>query len=168
MGHLEQPLWTSRFLSTKRFTRCTSHNPSSISWLPLGIVHFFAFAQRGFLGKGFSFVTCQYCETRRGLPLPFWEGVGSVTRRTLENVAFAPQSLEHVLTKVKQLKRLAASLLSCFRVDPGTWREEHALRLCCEPCQSCFDDAPSSLPMPSTTSCLDRTGSSWQHVHTAR
>ena len=55
-----------------------------------------------------------------GFPLPFGEGVGSVTRRTLENAAFAPQSLEHVIRKVKQLKRLAPSLLSCFPVDPGS------------------------------------------------
>ena len=63
-------------------------------------MHFFAFAQRVFLGKGFSFVTCQQCETRRGFPLPFWEGVGSVTRRTLENVVFAPPFSEHALRKV--------------------------------------------------------------------
>ena len=99
-----------------------------MNWLPLGIVHFFAFVQRVFLGKGVSFVNCQQCETR-GFPLPFWEGVGSVTRRTLENAACAPQSLEHVLRKVKQLEQPAPSLLSCFPVDPGTWRKEHALRL---------------------------------------
>ena len=56
---------------------------------------------------------------RRGFPLPFWEGVGSVTRRTLENAAFAPQSSEHALRKAKQLERLAPSLLSCVPVDHG-------------------------------------------------
>ena len=115
-----------------------------MSWLPLGIVHFFAFAQRVFLGKGVSFVTCQECETRRGLPLPFWEGVGSVTRRTAVRVEVAPPSSEHALRKVSS--------------SPGTWREEHALRLCCELCQSCFDDAPSSLPMPSH----ELPGSHWR------
>ena len=45
-----------------------------MSGLPLGIAHFFAFVQRVFLGKGFSFVTCYQCETR-GFTLPFWEGV---------------------------------------------------------------------------------------------
>ena len=122
-------------------------NPSSVSWLPLRIVHILAFVQRVFLGKGVSFVTCQQCETRRGFTLPFWEGVGSVTLCRAVRVALAPQSLEDVLSKMKQLKSLAPSLLSSFPVDP--WREEHALRLCCEPCQSCFDDAPPSLPMPS-------------------
>ena len=100
-----------------------------MSWLPLGIVHSFAFAQRVFLGKGVSFVTCQQCETRRGFPLPFWEGAGSVTRRTLENAACAPQSLEHVLRKVKQLKSIFAFL---FFLDQGTWLKEHSFRLCCE------------------------------------
>ena len=46
------------------------------------------------------------------------------TRRTLENAACAPESLEHVLRKVKQLKRPAPSLLSCLPVDLGTWRED--------------------------------------------
>ena len=103
-----------------------SNNLSSTSWLPLGIVHFFAFAQRVFLGKGVSFVTCQQCEIRRGFTLPFWEGAGSVRRRTSENAACAPESLEHVLRKVKQLEQPAPSLLSCFPVDPGTWWKEHA------------------------------------------
>ena len=38
--------------STNRFTRCPSVNPSSMSWLPLGIVRFFAFVHWVFLGKG--------------------------------------------------------------------------------------------------------------------
>ena len=143
------PLCTSRFPSTKRFTRCASDNPFWMSWLPLGLVRFFALVQRVFLGKRVSFVTCQQCETRRGFPLPFWEGFGSATRRTLENAAFAPQSLEHVLRKVKQLEQPDRSFLSCFPVDLGTWREEHALRLSCAPCQSCYDDAPPNLPMSS-------------------
>ena len=167
MAHLLWPLCTAGFPSTKRFTRCPSENPFWMSWLPLGIVHFLAFVQRVFLGKGLSFVTCKHCETRRRFPLSFWEGVGSGTLCRALRVELAPQSLKHVLRKMKQLEQPDPSLLSCFPVDPGTWRDEHALRLCCAPCQSCFDDASPSLPMP-PTSCLDRTGVSWEHVHTAK
>ena len=105
-----------------------------MSLLPLGRVHFFAFVQTGLPG--------QRVLLRQ---LSFWEGAGSVTRRTLENAACAPESLEHVLRKVKQLKRPAPSLLSCFPVDLGTWREEHSLRLCCAPCQRGFDGHPNEL-----------------------
>ena len=52
MGHLQWLLCTSRFPSTKRFTPRPPNNPFSMSWLPLGIVRFFAFAQRVFLGTG--------------------------------------------------------------------------------------------------------------------
>ena len=124
-----------------------------MSWLPLGIVHFLAFVERVFLGKGLSFVTCKHCETRRRFTLPFWEGVGSGTLYRAVRVELAPQSLKHVLRKMKQLEQPDLSLLSCFPVDPGTWPDEHALRLCCAPCQSCFDDASPSLPMPPPTSC---------------
>ena len=127
-----------------------------MSWLPLRFVHFFAFVQRVFLGKGVSFVTCQHCETRPGFTLPFFGGCWlrhtshSGTRRACSTV------LEHVLRKVKQLEQPAPSLLSCFPVDHGTWRKEHALRLCCAPCQSCFDDAPPILPVPSPRVALAR------------
>ena len=130
-------LCTSRFPSTKRFTRCPSDNPFSMSWLPIGIVHYFAFIQRVLspLSLGFP-SSLASIGNRLGIPLPFWEGVGSVTLCRAVHVALAPPSSEHVLRKVKQLKKLAPSLWSCFPVDSGTWREEHALRLCCERCRT--------------------------------
>ena len=136
---------------------------------PLGILRF---RPTGLPGQ-----SVQQCETRRGFTLPFWEGAGSVRRRTSENAACAPESLEHVLRKVKQLKRLAPSLLSCFlwtrarggrntnfgcAVHPAREVSMMRLQACqCHP-MNCLDRTGSTSTLRSSCSALPQvsTGSS--------
>ena len=115
-------------------------------------MRFFALVQGVFLGKRGLLRHLPAKRNPREVHADILEGVGFVTRRTLEYATFAPPCSEHVLRKVKQLKRLAALCTT------DTWRTEHALRLCCAPCQSCYDDAPPNLPMPTH----ELPGSHWR------
>ena len=133
-----------------------------MSWLPLGNVHFFAFSPNGSSWAKAS-PSSQHCETRRGFPLTFWDGVGSVTRPTAVRVEVALPSSEHALRKVNSSQERGGrnTRFGCA-VNPARVVSMMRLQACqCHP-MDCLDRTGSTSTLRSSCSALPHvpTGSS--------
>ena len=121
-----------------------------MSWLPLGIVHFFAFVQTGLPGQRDLLRHLPALRNSPWVPVAILGGcwlrhtLQSGTRRACSTV-FRTRAQKS--ETAQETRCIFAVLFSCGHrhVKRGT----RALRLCCAPCQRGFDDAPPSLPTPS-------------------
>ena len=120
-----------------------------MSWIPLGIVHFFAFVQTGLPGQKGLLRHLPALRNPSWVPAAILGGcwlrhTSHIGKRCVRSRVFGTRAQKSEATQ--ETRSILVVLFSC---GPRHVAGGHALRLCCAPCQTGFDDVPPSLPMPS-------------------